>query len=108
MSFIYKGTVLILWRYCYRVTLSNEYHIYFLSIVRLSGGITTGEGRIEIFHESQWGTLCGNKGFRRQEATVLCKQLGYHSGVGLLTVDRGTFIELVQDQYYTQFSGVTM
>lgn len=33
-------------------------------------------GRLEIFLQDQWGTICSN-GFGELEASVACRQLGF-------------------------------
>ena len=55
-------------------------HCLFLSdmAVRLVDGNHTYEGRVEIYHSNQWGTICDDWwGF--EEAVVVCRQLGYTS-----------------------------
>ena len=44
--------------------------------LRLRGSNTDGQGRVEIYHAGQWGTICSNS-FGEREARVACKQLGY-------------------------------
>ena len=44
--------------------------------LRLVGGITANEGRVEICLNNGWGTVCDNS-WGRAEATVVCRQLGY-------------------------------
>ncbi|XP_038051810.1 deleted in malignant brain tumors 1 protein-like [Patiria miniata] len=46
--------------------------------VRLVNGNTPNEGRVEIFYQDQWGTICHN-GWSSREANVICRQLGYPS-----------------------------
>ena len=44
--------------------------------VRLAGGVSSYEGRVEICYNNQWGTVCDNS-FTSTDATVVCRQLGY-------------------------------
>ena len=44
--------------------------------VRLQGGITKFEGRVEICKDEKWGTVCGNIWYDT-EATVVCRELGF-------------------------------
>ena len=47
--------------------------------VRLINGRTEQEGRLEIFHDDQWGTVCDDR-FVDDDAMVVCRQLGYTGG----------------------------
>lgn len=44
--------------------------------VRLSGSKSISEGRVEIFHDGQWGTVCDD-GWDMAEAQVVCRQLHF-------------------------------
>ena len=46
--------------------------------IRLVGGSTKNEGRIEIRGQGKWGTVCDDS-FGLDDANVICKMLGYPS-----------------------------
>ncbi|CAE1178035.1 DMBT1 [Acanthosepion pharaonis] len=47
--------------------------------IRLIGGQNTNEGRVEIYHQGQWGTICNNN-WDMKEIIVACRMLGFKKG----------------------------
>ena len=46
--------------------------------VRLVNGITPNQGRVEIYYQGRWGSVCDD-GFGISAANVVCRQIGYPS-----------------------------
>ena len=44
----------------------------------MANGNSSSHGRVEIWHSNQWNTVCDDD-WGLEEATVVCRQLGYSS-----------------------------
>ena len=49
------------------------------SNVRLVGGTNSSAGRLEVFHNGTWGTVCDD-GANSAMANIVCQMLGFNSG----------------------------
>ena len=47
--------------------------------VRLQGSRLDYMGRVEVYHNHQWGSVCGFQ-WDRADAEVVCRQMGYDTG----------------------------
>ncbi|NWW99528.1 MARCO protein, partial [Caloenas nicobarica] len=59
----------------------------FSNLVRIVGG--SRRGRVEIFYQGSWGTICDD-GWSTQDATVVCRMLGYSRATSAFTATGGT------------------
>ncbi|NXQ57734.1 MARCO protein, partial [Anthoscopus minutus] len=57
------------------------------NFVRIVGG--DRRGRVEIFHQGSWGTICDD-GWTTREASVVCRMLGFNRAVTSFTAPGGT------------------
>lgn len=54
--------------------------------VRLQGGVLPGEGRVEVFYDGKWGSVCDDR-WDYYDALVVCRMLGYSDA--LVSVSSG-------------------
>ena len=51
-----------------------------MATLRLVDGTVRKEGRLEIYHDREWGTICDDF-WTREEADLSCRLLGYDGAV---------------------------
>ena len=57
--------------------------------VRIVDGLSDHEGRLEVYYNGEWGTVC-HSGFDRLDGDIACRQLGYNGSAAVYTHGGGT------------------
>ena len=68
--------IFIISHFCTDTTRIWNSHL-FNGMIRLQGGNYSNQGRVEVYCNGQWGTICDD-GFSSTDAQTICKQLGYN------------------------------
>ncbi|XP_013420480.1 neurotrypsin-like [Lingula anatina] len=50
-------------------------------VLKLEGGKLPNEGRVEVFYNGEWGTICDDN-FGMTEADIICRELGFRGAAG--------------------------
>ena len=59
------------------VTMRNSSILRHIGKVRLADGLSPNEGRLEMYRHGTWYTMSYYYYFTQNDATVVCRQLGY-------------------------------
>ena len=51
--------------------------------IRLVNGTAAHSGRVEIYYNGEWGTICGLNGWSLTDGHIVCHQLGYSGAVAV-------------------------
>ncbi|XP_028517873.1 uncharacterized protein LOC110248715 [Exaiptasia diaphana] len=62
--------------------------------IRLVGSFNSYEGRLEVYHSGQWGTVCDD-GWGQSQASVACRQLGFSGVQSYITNTFGEGIDTI-------------
>ena len=68
--------------------------------VRLLGGVSSEQGRVEVCYNGVWGTMCGEDRWTHTEAAVICHQLGYNLTETSMYIFTCTYIHVYIYMYY--------
>ena len=67
----------------------SRIYIIYTYLVQLVGGSLPNEGRIEVYYNGEWGTVCSN-GWDDSDSSLVCAQLGFKSSTISNTFEHGT------------------
>ena len=75
--------------FAFPVVVFTIFLITFLSAVRLVGGQSPDSGRVEVYHNGTWGTVCSYS-WDLRDGQVVCRMLGYTSAAEVKQYRPGT------------------
>ena len=61
------------------------YTLYICAGLRLAGGSNQAQGRVEIYYQGKWGTVC-DEGWDINDGAVVCRQLGFQEVLSITTM----------------------
>ena len=75
--------------FAFPVVVFTIFLITFLSAVRLVGGQSPDSGRVEVYHNGTWGTVCSYS-WDHTDGQVVCRMLGYNAAAEVKEYRPGT------------------